>query len=122
MATKLAQGVYQLTQAEGLTLQLSAVGTAFTVSATVDTTVLQFPQSGAVTKITPAMLGVGVHTANLHTFFSLGATAQASYQLLVTDDKGSQLDHLKVHIVAGQALPYQALTQLAIIVPQGAAK
>lgn len=116
MATKLATGVYQLSPTEGLTLQLSAVGTGFSVSATAGATALEFPESGDVTKITPAMLGVGVHTVNIRCFFTVGATPEAEYELLVVDDEGAQLDDIKVPIVTSQALPYQAEIQLAIVV------
>jgi hypothetical protein len=118
MATKLATGVYQLTAEEGLTIQLSAVGTLFTVVATIGETTLQFSESGDVTRITPAMIGgAGMHIADFRCFFNTGSTPQAEYELLVIDDEGSQLDDVKIPIVTTQTLPYQALTQLALIVP-----
>lgn len=117
MATKLAQGVYQLTPTEGLTMQLSCVGTAFTVAVTCGGTVIPFAESGDAAKLTPAEIGgAGVQTVNVRCFFSQGATQQAEYELLVVDDEGAQLDDLKLPIVPTQALPYQALIQLALIV------
>jgi hypothetical protein len=57
-----------------------------------------------------------VQTVNVRCFFSVGATPQAQYELLVIDDEGAELDDLKLPIVTSQALPYQALIQLALIV------
>jgi hypothetical protein len=117
MATKLAQGVYQLTPAEGLTLQISSAGTGFTVAVTVGTTSIPFAESGDTAKLTPDDIGgAGVQTVNIRCFFSMGATAHAEYEVLVIDDNGAQLDDLKLPIVASQSLPYQALMQLALIV------
>jgi hypothetical protein len=118
MATRLATGVYQLTPAEGLTLQLSAVGTLFTVVGTIGEKDIQFPESGDVVKLTPEILGgAGMHIVNLRCFFNNGSTPQAQYEVLVIDDDGSQLDDIRIPIVTTQTLPYQALTQLAVIVP-----
>lgn len=117
MATKLAQGVYQLTPAEELTLQISAVGTGFTVAVTVGSTVIPFAESGDTAKLTPADIGgAGVQTVNIRCFFSAGATSRAKYEVLVIDDNGAQLDDIKLPIVTSQSLPYQALIQLALIV------
>lgn len=119
MAIKLATGVYQLTPSEGLTLQISAVGTGFTVAVTAGQTVIPFAESGDAAQITPADIGgPGVATVNIRCFFSSGATAQAEYEVLVVDDDGTQLDDIKLPIVETQSLPYQALIQLALIVRQ----
>ena len=121
MATKLATGVYQMTAIEGLTLQISAVGTGFTVDATVGTASIPFAESGDTAKITPAEIGgAGVQTVNIRCFFSSGATPHAEYELLVIDDNGALLDDIKLPIVTTQSLPYQALIQLALIVRQEA--
>ena len=119
MATKLATGVYQLTAIEGLTLQISAVGTGFTVDVTVGTASIPFAESGDTAKLTPAEIGGGgVQTVNIRCFFSGGSTPHAEYEVLVIDDNGAQLDDIKLPIVPTQSLPYQALIQLALIVKE----
>jgi hypothetical protein len=117
MATKLATGVYQLTPAEGLTLVLSATGTGFTVDVTAGSTPIPFSESGDAVKLTPADIGgAGIQTVNVRCFFTVGATQQAAYDLVVVDDEGAELDDIPLPIVPSQNLPYQGLIQLALIV------
>lgn len=117
MATKLVQGMYQLTPTEGISITVDAVGTGFAVIANIDTTALQF-SAGVPTQMGPEMMnGMGsVHTVNIRCFFTQVATNVASYTVETTDDQGANLDTFNVPIVVGQALPYQTLVQIILVV------
>jgi hypothetical protein len=117
MATKLAPGIYQVTPTEGISITVDCVGTGFVVIANIDTSALTFA-AAVPTRITPAMMGgVGsVHTINIRCFFTQGATTAAAYTINTTDDQGGPLDGFNVPIVSGQALPYQTLVQILLVV------
>ena len=117
MATKLAPGIYQITPTEGVTITVDCVGTGFVVIANIDTTALTFA-AGVPNRIAPAMLsGTGsVHTINLRCFFTQESTTVAAYTINTTDDHGGALDAFNVPIVASEALPYQTLVQILLVV------
>ncbi|MBV8515892.1 MAG: hypothetical protein JO197_00690 [Acidobacteria bacterium] len=122
MATKLAERIYQLTPSEGLSITVSAVGTGFLVVAGVNSTALSFPESGSNVRVTPEMLnGPGaMHTIDIRTFFTIGATPQAQYQIITVDDQGAVLDTTLIPILTTPVLPYQALTQVVVIIQEPA--
>lgn len=113
MATRLAPGVYVLTPTEGFSITVDSVGTGFAVIGNIDTTALPFA-AGVPTRVAPEIMeGMGsVHTINIRCFFTQGATNNAEYTVVTTDDVGGPLDTITVPIVATEALPYQTLVQI----------